>query len=202
MESLRISFHNNQFHRTNPQDHNKQLIILLHQLQEILDRMTGQIVKTTKDSPGTALAISSSSSLQSKGSDHVAKMMEAMLRVELTPFYETCQQHISDLTAQVSFSFPPSLPYDLLQLLSPLNNSLEEYFRFSFTRSPLTSSLILDFRDILLGLLKEGGGMVSASTSLASNKTAPPASGCSRSACILLDRSHPHSSMCPPPQSC
>lgn len=102
MESLRISFHNNQFHRTSPQDHNKQLIILLHQLQEILDRMTGQIIKATKDSPGTAFAISSSS-LQSKGSDQVVKMMEAMLKVELTPFYETCQHHISELTAQVPY---------------------------------------------------------------------------------------------------
>jgi hypothetical protein len=111
MESVRISFQNNQFQRTHPQEHNKQLVTLLHQLQEILDRMTAQIVKATKDSPGTALA----SSLQSKGGaggggvEQVAKRMEAMLRAELTPFFQTCQQLISDLTAQV-FPSPPFFP--------------------------------------------------------------------------------------------
>jgi hypothetical protein len=111
---LRISFHGNQFHRTHPQEHNKQLIVLLHQLEDILEKMTGQVMKATRDSPATALAPSSSSAHLNRGSEQSIQQMEAVLKSELSPFFDTCHQHNSDLSAQI---------------LSPLVNALDEYFR-------------------------------------------------------------------------
>eukprot|EP00604_Paraphysomonas_vestita_P002961 CAMPEP_0174820938 /NCGR_PEP_ID=MMETSP1107-20130205/5099_1 /TAXON_ID=36770 /ORGANISM="Paraphysomonas vestita, Strain GFlagA" /LENGTH=344 /DNA_ID=CAMNT_0016037261 /DNA_START=11 /DNA_END=1042 /DNA_ORIENTATION=- len=157
-DSIRITFHNGQFNRTNLQEHNKQLVVLLYQLQEILDKMVGLIVKATRDSPGIALISNLSTIKQSQNIDQ-ATFMESVLKLELSTFYETSQKRSHDLA---------------LQLLTPLVNSLVDYFK-----------------DILMGLLKEG---TVAPTPLTPNKSSSQSqsqsstSSCSRAVETFLNQ--------------
>ena len=130
-ESIRISFHNGQFNRTSLQDHNKQLVVLLFQLQEIFDKMIGSIVKATRDSPGIALISNLASLKQSQNIDQAA-YMESILKsgysydsyfssflflfffhsyqllffdIELSNFFEMSQKRSHDLVLQVCVIF-------------------------------------------------------------------------------------------------
>lgn len=58
-ESTRIVFHHGQYHRTHPQEHNSHLVVLVSQLQDAVQKIAAQVVKATRDSPGTALSGSS-----------------------------------------------------------------------------------------------------------------------------------------------
>jgi hypothetical protein len=136
-ESTRIVFHHGQYHRTNPQEHNSHLVVLMSQLQDAIQKMAAQVVKATRDSPGTALSTSSllgesrtataggasEESLLNAGMSNVMtvdgwmKPDEIMLRVitELHFLVSNVMKHSNELARQ---------------LLNPLVQSLSDHFRY------------------------------------------------------------------------
>lgn len=120
-------FKGGQFHRTSPQEHNSTLVVLVAQLQDSLQKIPALVIKATRDSPGTALSSSTSTSTslfaaQAKRGD--ATGAESVLSAEMEVFMTDAIKRSDELSAQ------------LLQ--------------------PLVEALSTHFREGLAGLLREG----------------------------------------------
>jgi hypothetical protein len=114
--------------KTNQQEHNTQLLLLLSQLTDFVDKLPAQIIMATKDSPSFSLSRLLLGGAGSDGGGAAAGAAgggEAVLREEMQAFLRESIRGAQELAGR--------------QLLQPL-----------------VEALALHFRHLLLGLLKEG----------------------------------------------
>lgn len=120
--------HQNGFARTHQQEHNCQLIVLLYQLKESLEKLPALVVKDAMDTPGSSLAAAVAAVAATNSA-------EPTRRSAPSPH----EQIFEDLTDSVNHAVSYVDDLSTRQLLYPLVDSMMTYVR-----------------GVLLGLLKEG----------------------------------------------
>jgi hypothetical protein len=118
----------NGFARTHQQEHNCQLIVLLYQLKESLEKLPAQVVKEAMDTPGSSLAAAVAATAAANAAEparHNNPSPHEQIFEDLTESVNQAVSYVEDLSTR--------------QLLYPLVDSMMTYVR-----------------GVLVGLLKEG----------------------------------------------